>query len=296
MNPKTLLIITIAAIAVGTQEIFLKRALTFYTPIQITLLRFLIAGCTMLIIDYCKGNFKKVPTKNFFFLCINGIFLILFSMLLYQTALLKLSSDVTAVIFSGNVVFVILINYIFFKIKINSGQFIGVLISLLGMGITINIFHIKSLEGVSLAIIASCMFAIYSIFTTKMQQTGISILSSTGITFCMGAIFSGIIIFFLNLLFPNDLFSLNIGELVASVNVPKILLLLISSLFNTLLAFILYFYLIKENGYIIGSIPFLLKPVLAPLFLAIFYFSFPHITVIIGGIFLLIGAIIIMRS
>lgn len=286
--------VIIAALAVGSQELVLKKAMFYYSPIELTLFRFFIAGLIMVIIGRV-GNRNRLQKRQMLLFSINGLILICLSMFLYQISLKEIKPEVTAVIFSCNIVFVVLFNFLILKIKISQKSLLGIIITIIGMIITINILNMNNWVGVILAILSSAIFALYSIIAINIEHKNIGVLKATGYTFLLGTILSLILMIILNFIFCNNNINVTIFT-IPRIDLMGVIWLMISSLFNTSCAFLLYFYIIKHTNVIIGSIPFMIKPILAPILAGLISLQMPYIHVFIGGIIVLIGAKIMIAD
>jgi drug/metabolite transporter (DMT)-like permease len=248
----------LAIVLFSTIEVVGKMMGTEISPYAVTAWRFLIGG--MVILPFAlleiKRNNIKIIGKDYLGFALAGILNVCISMLFLQLSVYYGKAVLSAVIVSTNPLFVTILAYLFLKEEISFYHVFGLLLGILGLVLIIygeRIVLAKSenlLWGVIYAFAAAITFAIYTVFSKKLLIRNGN-LPTISFAFIGGAIS----------LFAYSIFT---GKQVtftpSSLNIGCLIYL---SLFVTGIAYIMYFFSVRNLGAAKSSQYFFLKPAIA---------------------------------
>ncbi len=168
--------------------------------------------------------------------------------------------SLTAIIFSANSIFTIILAVIVIKEKLTMYKAFALIFGIAGVLLCVNYRNgTGNAASFLLAVFAAVSFSLYTVLSKKYtQKTGV-------IQTCLVFIFGSIILL---------IFLIAGGfDIIPTLNPKNIFILLYLGIPVTGIGYACYFKAIEENGTIMGSLAFLIKPVLTP-----------FITYIINGI------------
>lgn len=267
--------------------------------VTLTGLRFFFGGLFILLLFFktVLKEFFSLNIKNRLKIFFSGFLNVCIAMLALQFAVKIGNATTSAIIISSNPVFVFLIQAIGEKIKgkalnhssDNKNKFIFIKFLLLLVGI-FGIFLVvyKKDKGdntlsIILAVLASLSFALYTIFSKKLLKT-ISSITLNSISFSI----NGFILLISSIFFYQS----NIYSFLTNLTIDKILFLSILSFGVTGLAYITYFFALKNLDAVKVSLVFYLKPVVVLIINSIILFENVGFYKILGIFIILIALII----
>lgn len=296
---KGYLYIGLTTILFSTMEIALKQIGHSFNPIQLTLSRFLVGG--LILLPFALKNIKEKEMqlsiddiKQFVLL---GFMCVVVSMSLYQMAVGNTKASVVAVLFSCNPVFTMMLAYLILKENINKYNILSLLLQVIGIIVIINPFNAKlSISGISLTLLSAITFSIYGVFGKKLCSKLGGLVVTCG-SFILGSIemllivFLGKVDFISTYISKTPLSVFSEVPLLQGYSLEKLPYIVYIYIFVTGIGFMLYFKGMEEKSASIGSLVFFFKPVLSPILAFLILKEIIPINMIIGIIFIIIGAI-----
>lgn len=277
--------IFLSAFIFSTMEIVSKLIANKINPYELTFIRFLIGGLILLpfAIKEIKNRKIKLNTESFLYFTLTGFLCVSISMIFFQLAIVYTKASTVAVIFSTNPVFTLPFAYLILKEKFNMKTVVSMILCIIGVAIIFNPFSINpDILGITLSLLAAISFSLYSV----IGRLRINTYGSVTLT-CFSFLIGDIILFILLLIF-----KVPIKEVSMDI-VPHIIYL---GIVVTGLGYLLYFAAIKETSVVTSSIVFFIKPALAPILSFILLKERIPLNTIIGIVFILIGAYIMILS
>lgn len=197
------LMLGVGIISIGLSAIFVKNAnlpgtvSSFY--------RFFFALLCIVPIQIKRG-WKNIKISNLVFVILGGLFFAT-DLILWNTSLILIPASTATILANNAPIWVGLGTIIFFKKKLKFQYWLGVILSVIGIILTIgvaNIFNLKVNLGVVLSIIAGMFYAGYLLITEK-ERRNIDTFTFMFITVLIGTIYS----FLINLIAGKDLVGFN---------------------------------------------------------------------------------------
>lgn len=252
-----ILILCILGLIWGSSFILMKKALTTYTPIEITLYRIFV----VFLVFFPLGikSFFKIQKKTGYFLLLSAIIGSVIPYFLFIKAQTKIDSSLNGILNSITPLFTLLFGVILFKQKTNFRAVIGVVVGLIGATSLIflsasgNIFSSSILYALFPVLGSACYALNINIIKTYLQD--IPALKITSWSFIFIGPIAGLLLFFetdfTNNLTDNDPNYLNF----ICINILGIL--------GSGLAFWVFNLLIKETSSVFASSVTYLIPIVA---------------------------------
>lgn len=252
-----ILILCILGLIWGSSFILMKKALTTYTPIEITLYRILV----VFLVFFPLGikSFFKIQKKTGYILLLSAIIGSVIPYFLFIKAQTKIDSSLNGILNSITPLFTLLFGVILFKQKTNFRAVIGVVVGLIGATSLIflsasgNIFSSSILYALFPVLGSACYALNINIIKTYLQD--IPALKITSWSFIFIGPVAGVLLFFetdfTNNLTNNDPNYLNF----ICINILGIL--------GSGLAFWVFNLLIKETSSVFASSVTYLIPIVA---------------------------------
>lgn len=129
LNRKWLYLI-ILSIIWGTSYILIKKSLLGFTPVQLGVLRIIIAAILLLILGL--KSLRGISRQEWKWVAISGLVGSFIPVFLFAFAQTQIDSSIASILNSLVPLFTIVVGYLFFRITFNRNQFTGVIVGLLG--------------------------------------------------------------------------------------------------------------------------------------------------------------------
>ncbi|MEM8830286.1 MAG: DMT family transporter [Cyanobacteria bacterium P01_G01_bin.19] len=242
----------------------------------------LIFSALILLTSWRKLKPSKISSTNIYYAIAAGICLAV-HFATWITSLTHTSIAASTVLVTTNPIWVGLINWWWYKEKLNRQNIIGIAIAL-GGGVIIAIAdrggivsnYSNPLLGNSLALVGAIMSSLYIIFGSQAQRQGLNTASYIAIAYSVAAI----------CLFPLP-FLYQTSYLNHSVNVYIFVILM--AIVSQLIGHTTLNWLVRWVSPTIISLSLLFEPVVASLVGAIVFQEIPAMSVLIGGLIILTG-------
>ncbi len=284
-------------------EIALKIAGGQFNPIELNFIRFLIGGLALLpfTILYLRKNKIKLSKSDFGRIALTGFVIVVLSMTLYQLSIGMATASVIAIMLSANPIFGLIIGFIFLKEKLSRTNVLALILTLVGLLIIINPFHLTGAMGIILGLLSSIIFGIYGVMSrVNGNKIGLNGLSMTCLAFLFGSAELGVLMGLSHLPIAQAIPS-NYSEFVnipffQGVSLQTLPLLLYISVLVTGVAFGLYFVSMEKVGILQASLIFLVKPALAPVLALLVLGEAMKVNTIVGIVVILLGSLITLMG
>ena len=278
--------VAILAVIWGSSFILMKRGLEVFNYMQVANARIFIAFITL--IPLMPKAFKLVKRRHFFPILITALLGNGIPAILFAKAQTYLDSSFIGILNSSVPLFTIIIGFLFFKIKPNNANIIGVLVGLLGvLFLTINSINTKiMLDTYVFIVILATIFYAVSMNVIKNYLQDFNASSITAIAFLIIGPFS-----FVYLSNTDFLYQLN-SHPSAYKALGYIALL---SIFGTSMASIIFNKLLNRSTAIFTSSITYLIPIVA-IFWGFLDGEIITINHIVGFIIILCGVYLVNRE
>ena len=278
--------VAILAVIWGSSFILMKRGLEVFNYMQVANARIFIAFITL--IPLMPKAFKLVKRRHFFPILITALLGNGIPAILFAKAQTYLDSSLVGILNSTVPLFTIIIGFLFFKIKPNKANVIGVLVGLLGvLFLTINSLNTKIIIATYIYIvILGTIFYAVSMNVIKNYLQDLNASSITAIAFLIIGPFS-----FVYLSNTDFLYQLN-SHPSAYKALGYIALL---SIFGTSMASIIFNKLLNRSTAIFTSSITYLIPIVA-IFWGVIDGEIITINHIVGFIIILCGVYLVNRE
>jgi drug/metabolite transporter (DMT)-like permease len=259
------------------------------SPIGVTAFRFAVGGMVLLpfAIRALRRNPLHLTVRDIAKIALAGSLNVAVAMLLLQFSIFYGKASLSAIVISGNPIFVALFGWIILKERLNKLQTIGAFVGLIGLSCVILaepslLAGSRNLMlGAGLAVAAALSFGLYTVLSKKYVLTyGIFVFNSF-------SFFAGAMV----LLSIAGIFRF---PLIHSLSVTNVAAVLYLGIFVTGFAYYLFFEGLKNIPTALGSMFFYLKPFIASVLAVIFLHE--HIFLLqIAGVFIVIGGMNLNR-
>lgn len=289
MVQKSYLYCFITIVFFSTLEVVGKIIGGTISPIGVTAFRFFVGGIVLLpfAIRALRRHPVKLSLLDMLKIALAGSLNVAVAMLLLQFSIFYGKASLSAIVISGNPIFVALFGWMILQERLNKLQTIGAFVGLIGLSCVI-IAEPSLLAGsrnlmlgAGLAVAAALSFGLYTVLSKKYVLTygifvfnSFSFISGASILLLIAAIFR----------FP----------LVHSLSITNVAAVLYLGIFVTGLAYYLFFEGLKNIPTALGSMFFYLKPFIASILAVIFLHE--HIFPLqIVGVFIVIAGMNLNR-
>lgn len=289
MKNKAYLYIFICTFFFSSMEVAIKYTNGVFHPIQLNLVRFLVGGLILLplAIKKLQKNSYILGKEDFKKFAILGLVQIVVAMSFYTISISYIPAYTSAIIFSCNTFFSIVLAFIILREKIYWYTVVALCFSFSGVFVISNPNKFEGdVIGVFICIISAVLFSLYGVLAKKFSQgLPISGIVLTSFSFILGSI--ELLIFVLiskmpsvaNLLISHNLSVLANIPITKGIALENILALAFMVVGVTGVGFATYFMAMEHLSVSTVSLVFFIKPVLATLIA-----------------FLALGEVIIMRN
>lgn len=289
MVQKSYLYCFITIVFFSTLEVVGKIIGGTISPIGVTAFRFFVGGIVLLpfAIRALRRHPVKLSLLDMLKIALAGSLNVAVAMLLLQFSIFYGKASLSAIVISGNPIFVALFGWMILQERLNKLQTIGAFVGLIGLSCVI-IAEPSLLAGsrnlmlgAGLAVAAALSFGLYTVLSKKYVLTyGIFVFNS--FSFISGA--SILLLIATIFRFP----------LVHSLSITNVAAVLYLGIFVTGLAYYLFFEGLKNIPTALGSMFFYLKPFIASILAVIFLHE--HIFPLqIVGVFIVIAGMNLNR-
>ncbi len=281
-------------------EIALKIAGGQFNPIELNFIRFLIGGLALLpfTILYLKKNNVRIDRSGWGKIALTGFVIVVLSMTLYQLSIGMTKASVIAIMLSANPIFGLIIGFVFLKEKLSRTNVLALILTLVGLLIIINPFHLSGAMGIVLGLLSSIIFGIYGVMSRVYGgKLGLNGLSMTCLAFLFGATELGILMGITHIpavanAIPSGFSEFSRIPYFQGISLQTLPLILYISVLVTGVAFGLYFVSMEKVGILQASLIFLVKPALAPVLALFILGESMNANTIFGIVVILFGSLI----
>ncbi len=249
------IILTVLALTWGSSFILIKKSLEAFTPYQIGAIRVIVSGLLFMGIGF--RAMKKMNRRTFWWMVLAGTIGNFVPMFLFPLAQTHVSISMAGILDSLVPVFVLVLGFIFFKIRSKAIQWAGALIGFIGAG-TLLYFSASSsgdsepAYAMLIVLATACYAGAALIINHKLRHVHAMELSASVFTVWM---FPSLIIFLFSGIFHD---FQNTPLQWESTGYLAIL-----SIIGTALAMLLYFRLIQTTSAVFASMVTYLLPLVA---------------------------------
>ncbi|WP_125772061.1 DMT family transporter [Companilactobacillus furfuricola] len=299
MKLKSILLILIPTFLFSSMEIALKIAGSSFNPVELNFIRFLIGGLALFpfALSYMRKHSILLKKKDFWHFASTGFVIVVLSMSLYQLSIQLTDASIVAIMLSANPIFGLIIGFVFLREKLSRTNIFALVLTLIGLLVIIDPFHLKNPVGITLGLLSSILFGVYGVMSrVNSHKIGINALAMTCFSFLFGAGELGILMGLshtpLASVIPSNYSQFVNIPFFQGINLQTLPLILYISVLVTGAAFGLYFLAMDEVGVVQASLIFLVKPALAPI-LSLFILGEALLPrTVIGIIIILLGSMI----
>ncbi|WP_334331852.1 MULTISPECIES: DMT family transporter [unclassified Companilactobacillus] len=303
MNLKNFFYILIPTFLFSSMEIALKIAGNQFNPIELNFIRFLIGGLALLpfTIMYLRKHEIKLSKSDIGRIALTGFVIVVLSMTLYQISIGMAKASVIAIMLSANPIFGLIIGFVFLREKLSRTNVLALVLTLLGLLIIINPFHLTGAMGIILGLLSSIIFGIYGVMSrVNGNKIGLNGLSMTCLAFLFGSAELGVLMALSHLPIAQNIPS-NFSQFVnipyfQGISLQTLPLILYISVLVTGVAFGLYFVSMEKVGILQASLIFLVKPALAPVLSLLILGEAMQVNTIIGIVVILLGSLVTLMG
>lgn len=249
------ILLGVLSIIWGSSFILMKRGLDAYDPIQVAGLRLTISFLAML--PFALRNARKVKRKDWPYLVIVGWAGSGFPAFLFALAQTRISSAVAGMLNSLTPIFTLAIGMLFFGLIFRRSWLLGILLGLIGVFLIIgqiNHWTLGNTGWFALAALGGTIFYAISGNTVKAHLQHLDSMTIGSLGFSTVGIPACLVLFstdFIDRLQTNPVAAHSLGYIA------------ILAIFGTVIASILFYYLIQKTDQIFGSMVSYLIPLVA---------------------------------
>lgn len=281
------LYIFLAAFFYGTMEVALKLAGNELDPLQLTFLRFFIAGVVFLpiAIGELKHNQIKLTGKDLLYLWLLGIMNVPFFTVAFQMGIMWSNASTAAVIFSSNPVFTMIFAHFLAGEYFTKQKAKVIAVGVIGLFLMMRPWDTQegnTVQGMLLSLTAAVFFGLYTVMGKKITSK-IGIMPQTSLSFIFGSLTLLVVMFFIG------------SPVIAGVR-ENIWIVLYTSFAVTCLGYLFFFLAIKNSDAVTGSITFFLKIVIAPIMAVIVLHEHLLWNTYAGIVFILLASFMNIRQ
>lgn len=272
---KALVAMFVAAFLFSSMEIALKLAGSTYHPLQLNFLRFFIGGLILIIPGHRMNRSLPVimPRFAYGYFAMTGFVCVVLSMSLYLVSVRMAPASTIAIVFSSNAFFGILLAGLVLAQPISRRTAVALVFAALGLFMIANPWEIAGAgPGVLLCLGSSLLFAVYACMIKygqrKIRHQG---LVPTAYSFLFGAAELAVLMALGRIPAVADALTAHgLGffarvPFFSGITMETLPMLLYVAIFVTGIGFAAHAMAIACGSVTIGSIAFLIKPLLSPL-------------------------------
>lgn len=284
---KGFIYLTITLIFFSSYEVVGRMLTNLVNPYQLNFIRFLIGGLLLLplAVYHIKNKKIKLDIKDMLYISLIGLVNVVLSMSFFQIGINATKASLAAVIFSSNPLFVIISAHFILKENLNLEKILGLIIGIAGLVI---VFY-KDLNisksytyGIIMLILAAITYGIYTTMGKKFSQKTDSVIMNS-LSFIIGSL----------LLLPILLIK---HYPIFYVPYKALLPMAYLTFFVTGIAYYTYFVGLMYMDAGVGSMIFLIKPILASLLAWMLLSEKISMQLAIGTLVILAGIAIVQHT
>lgn len=278
MRNRGYLLLGITILFFSTLEVVTSTLKGIVHPLQLTFLRFLIGGITLLPVVIAKR--EKLQRKDLLFFLGLGILNIFVSMGALQLSINAGKASTAAILISSNPIFVMLFSVLLLKEEITGKKIACILFGIAGILLIVYKGNVGGDTAASLlfGFIASLTFGLYTVLG-KLKSEGVSSITMISLSSIFGSLL------YIPVLMANHIPVLYIPQ-------DAIVKVLYAGVFLSGIAYITYMEALKILTASKGAMVFFLKPVLASALAVFFLGEALSAKTIVGMLLVLIGIFI----
>lgn len=265
----------------GFNFVVMKTANDFFTPELFVTYRFTLGAAILLAVVFFAK--MPLPPKKFVpWIILTGILQITLGSLLLQFCFLYLNAGLTSVLNYTMPIWVTILARFFLNESLTRKKIFGILLSIFGVGILMNIEFSGSFYAVFLALSAAMVWAISNVIM-KMKLMNLNLIVLTTWQMTAGAVVLVI-------------YTLAFGETAAHWTLTAVACVIYNGVLASALAFFLWCYILQHMEASKASVAILGVPVVSVVTSTICLGEPLTVTIIIGVLMVLSGIALVQRS
>lgn len=282
----------IAVVIWGAGFVFTKIALIDFSPVQIVFVRFGIGVLILGLTVFVRGEFRLPKPNEVWYLALTGFIGVTFHQWLQATGLQTAQATVTAWIVATIPIFTMILGVLFLKEKSTILSVVGTFLSAIGVLLVVSkgdLFSIISgsfgTYGDKLIMISALNWAVFSILSRSGLRKFPPALMMFYVMF-FGWLMSGIWYYA-----TGESFNFNIPW-----EAPSVLSLLVLGIFGSGVAYITWYDALKEIPVSQLSVFIYIEPIITMALAVVMLNETINTATILGGIFTVVGIILVNRK
>lgn len=282
----------IAVVIWGAGFVFTKIALIDFSPVQIVFVRFGIGVLILGLTVFVRGEFRLPKPNEVWYLALTGFIGVTFHQWLQATGLQTAQATVTAWIVATIPIFTMILGVLFLKEKSTILSVVGTFLSAIGVLLVVSkgdLFSIISgsfgTYGDKLIMISALNWAVFSILSRSGLRKFPPALMMFYVMF-FGWLMSGIWFYA-----AGESFNFNIPWAA-----PSVLSLLVLGIFGSGVAYITWYDALKEIPVSQLSVFIYIEPIITMALAVVMLNETINTATILGGIFTVVGIILVNRK
>jgi drug/metabolite transporter (DMT)-like permease len=257
------IIFLILSIIWGSSFLLMIKGLTQLNAYQVASLRIVFSGLVLLPI--ALKHFRTIPTKKISIIFLSGLLGSLLPAFLFCLAETKIDSSLAGSLNALTPVFVILMGFLFFKVKTSSNKTWGIIISFLGSVLLFLsqpvVSNNNNILFVGLVIIATMLYGI-NVNMVNKYLSSVPSLHIAAVALSLNAIPALFVLFFVKGYDGNTFFQFNFSDVALQKAIGYTFIL---GVLGTAVASIIFYKLMKSAGMIFASMVTYAIPLVAVL-------------------------------
>lgn len=248
-------LLVILTLTWGSSFIMIKKSLLVFSPYEIGSFRVFISGLLLSFIGI--PVLRRIDKKTLWYILLAGLFGNYVPLYLFPLAQTKIDSSLAGILDSLIPVFVVILGFLFYRIKPKISQILGVILGFIGAA---SLIHFSDSSGgnaniaYSMLIVLACISYAVSALLIKNKLAHLNSIDITSSMFTIWAIPA-----FFMLLFGGTFSSTELND----VTYRAFGFISILSVMGTALAIMIYYQLIQKTGPIFASSVSYLLPIVA---------------------------------
>lgn len=284
MNLKQFLLLLLVSAIWGGSFIFMKELSPVFGPVLTSSLRLLSASAFLFIVYYFQ-KYKVNWRKNFKVFLFLGLGNSAIPFTLYAYAALYISPSISVILNSTAPMFGAVFAYVIVKENLNYMKMIGLLLGTVGVGVVTSITFTEGTIELYLSVIgcivAALLYGLSGVYAKKYA----SHIEAKELT--LGSItISGIVLLPFSIFWP----------VTGTITLSLIIMVIVFGILCTSIAYLIYYYLLKEIGTVKALTVTYLMPVFGILWSYLFYSEVISLNTFFGLIIISIGIALVTHK